>query len=76
MEYGQKAIEINSSSWNAHKWFAICVGARGEMQTVKEKLRDGHLFKEHLDTAININAQDATLHHMLGRFNYEVRAII
>jgi len=75
VEYGQKAIELNGDNWKAHKWFAICVGARGQLQSVKEKLKDGHVFKEHVDTAIRINPQDATLHHLLGRFNYEVAGL-
>lgn len=72
VEYGQKALEINNSSWKAHKWFAICVGGRGQLQSVKDKLRDGNMFKEHLDAAIAINPTDPALHHLVGRFNYEV----
>ncbi|XP_054280783.1 regulator of microtubule dynamics protein 1-like [Macrosteles quadrilineatus] len=75
VDYGQKAIEIDAENWKAHKWFAICVGARGQLQSVKEKLRDGHVFKEHVDKAIKINPQDATLHHLCGRFNYEVAGL-
>jgi len=75
VEFGQKALEVNKTNWKAHKWFAICVGARGELQSIKEKLMDGHTFKKHVDTAININPTDATLHHLLGRFNYEVAAL-
>uniref|UniRef100_A0A1B6GZ04 Regulator of microtubule dynamics protein 2 n=1 Tax=Cuerna arida TaxID=1464854 RepID=A0A1B6GZ04_9HEMI len=71
-EYGQKAIEMNNLSSNAHKWFAVCVGRRAQMQNMKDKLKDGHIFKDHVDKALDINPQDATLHHLRGRFNFEV----
>jgi len=40
---------------------------------VSEKIKNGVLFKEHLDIAISINPTDPILHHLLGRFSYEVK---
>lgn len=39
---------------------------------MKEKIHDGHLFKQHVDAAVKLNPMDPTLHHMLGRFAYDV----
>lgn len=43
--------------------------------STREKICDGHLFKKHLDAALAINPKDASLHHMLGRFDYEVSSL-
>lgn len=75
VNYAQDALQLDSSNANAHKWFAVCVGARGQFQGVKEKIRDGFVFKEHVEAAIVINPQDPTLHHLLGRFKYEVATL-
>lgn len=71
-EFGEKAVMLNDANFRAHKWYAICVGERGQLMSVRDKLKDGNLFKEHVDKAIAINPEDATLHHLLGRFYYEV----
>lgn len=70
--YAQDALKLDNSNANAHKWFAICTGARGPFQEFEDKVRDGIAIKEHVEMAIAINPQDPTLHHLLGRFKYEV----
>ncbi|XP_046683514.1 regulator of microtubule dynamics protein 1-like [Homalodisca vitripennis] len=72
VEYGQKAIDINEWNGNAHKWFAVCVGIRGQLQGVTGKLMDSQLFKIHLDKALTINPTDPTLHHLRGRYHLEM----
>ncbi|KAG8329596.1 Regulator of Microtubule Dynamics [Homalodisca vitripennis] len=72
VEYGQKAIDINKWNGNAHKWFAVCVGIRGQLQGVTGKLMDSQLFKIHLDKALTINPTDPTLHHLRGRYHLEL----
>uniref|UniRef100_A0A1B6DGK8 Regulator of microtubule dynamics protein 1 n=1 Tax=Clastoptera arizonana TaxID=38151 RepID=A0A1B6DGK8_9HEMI len=73
--YGKEAIEFDSNCSNSHKWYAICVGARGQFQGLKEKIQDGYVFKKHVEIAIQINSEDPTLHHLLGRFKYEVATL-
>lgn len=75
IEACRKALEINFDHAEIHKWLAILIGSRSEMVSTKEKINDGHLFKKHVDLALGLNPNDPSLHHMLGRFDYEVASL-
>lgn len=70
-----QALEINPNNGNAHKWMAILIGSRSDFQPIQRKIIDGQLFKSHIDKAISINPQDPSLHHLLGRFDYELAGL-
>lgn len=72
ISYAEKALGINSESSNVHKWYAICVGERGQFLPTKEKISDGFTFKKHVEEAVRLNPKDPILHHLLGRFFYEI----
>merc|ERR1719222_431446 len=69
---GEEALALDTNNSEAHKWFAIALGSRGEFQGVKEKILDGFEFKKHIDTAAELNPSDHITHHLLGRFCFEV----
>ncbi|CAL4061932.1 unnamed protein product, partial [Meganyctiphanes norvegica] len=71
-EHIEKALPLDGNSADIHKWYAILAGARGEYLGVKERVKTGTVFKHHIDLALQLQPQDATLHHLLGRFCYEV----
>jgi len=68
----EKALKLNDRSADAHKWYGITVGSKGDFLSTNEKIKNGFIFKEHIDRAVSLNPNDCTLHHLLGRFNYEV----
>lgn len=74
-EYAKRALELDDTNSEVHKWFAISVGSRGEFIGTKEKIEDGVTFKEHVDTALKLHPTDPSLHHLLGRFLYEVATL-
>jgi hypothetical protein len=39
---------------------------------MREKIEDGFVFKQHVDKALALRPDDPSLHHLLGRFKYEV----
>lgn len=65
-------MELDESNAEAHKWFAVNVGNRGEFLGTREKIEDGFVFKQHVDIALALQPDDPSLHHLLGRFSYEV----
>lgn len=73
--YAERAVEKKPNSAEAHKWYGVAVGARSEFGTVQEKIRDGFTFKEHIDVAVRLSPRDPVLHHLLGRFCYEVSGL-
>ena len=75
VQSGERALHINQDISEAHKWYAISLGSRGEFQGVKEKILDGFEFKKHIDRAAVLNPEDHITHHLLGRFCYEVSQV-
>ncbi|CAH1261781.1 RMDN3 [Branchiostoma lanceolatum] len=66
------ALAVDANSADAHKWFAIAVGSCSEFLSVQDKIKDGYKFKEHIERALELRPTDATVHHLLGRWCYEV----
>ncbi|NXI08725.1 RMD2 protein, partial [Irena cyanogastra] len=64
---------------DAHSWintlwdgFAIMCGYMSQFESVQNKIRNGYLFKEHLDKAIELKPQDPFLYYLNGRWCYSV----
>lgn len=70
--YAERALELDDSHAEAHKWFAVTVGTRGEFLGTRERIEGGFVFKQHVDKALALRPNDPSLHHLLGRFKYEV----
>ena len=75
VESGERALTLDQRNSEAHKWYAISLGSRGEFQGVKEKILDGFEFKKHIDLAAELNPGDHITHHLLGRFCFEVSQV-
>ncbi|KAJ8916674.1 hypothetical protein NQ315_000319 [Exocentrus adspersus] len=69
------ALRLDPGSAEAHKWYAILIGSRSDFVSLQEKISDGHLFKKHVDEALALSPRDPSLHHMLGRFDFEVAGL-
>ncbi|NXF57454.1 RMD2 protein, partial [Ciccaba nigrolineata] len=52
--------------------FAIMCGYMSQFESVQNKIRNGYLFKEHLDKAIELKPQDPFLYYLHGRWCYSV----
>ncbi|XP_012524454.1 regulator of microtubule dynamics protein 1 [Monomorium pharaonis] len=63
---------LNTSNADLYKWYAILVGVNGDLLPMAEKIQNGYRFKELVMKALEIRPDDADLHHLLGRFKYEV----
>ncbi|KGL89490.1 Regulator of microtubule dynamics protein 2 [Charadrius vociferus] len=63
------------SNFQSNKWehlFAIMCGYMSQFESVQNKIRNGYLFKEHLDKAIELKPQDPFLYYLNGRWCYSV----
>ncbi|NWI96902.1 RMD2 protein, partial [Pitta sordida] len=67
---------IDEKLWMPHSWgclrFAIMCGYMSQFESVQNKIRNGYLFKEHLDKAIELKPQDPFLYYLYGRWCYSV----
>ncbi|NXM69840.1 RMD2 protein, partial [Serilophus lunatus] len=68
---GKKYLCQMPSEWN-ETWFAIMCGYMSQFESVQNKIRNGYLFKEHLDKAIELKPQDPFLYYLNGRWCYSV----
>ncbi|NXH44547.1 RMD2 protein, partial [Dicaeum eximium] len=65
----------NIRNLQSNKWeylFAIMCGYMSQFESVQNKIRNGYLFKEHLDKAIELKPQDPFLYYLNGRWCYSV----
>ncbi|XP_058275684.1 regulator of microtubule dynamics protein 2 isoform X2 [Hirundo rustica] len=68
----ERAVELDAGSAESHQWFAIMCGYMSQFESVQNKIRNGYLFKEHLDKAIELKPQDPLLYYLNGRWCYSV----
>ncbi|KAM6083177.1 regulator of microtubule dynamics protein 2 isoform 2-T2 [Chlamydotis macqueenii] len=66
----EKAVQLDARSAESHQWFAIMCGYMSQFESVQNKIRNGYLFKEHLDKAIELKPQDPFLYYLNGRWCY------
>ncbi|KAJ4948274.1 hypothetical protein JOQ06_019810, partial [Pogonophryne albipinna] len=52
--------------------YAIICGIMAEYDTVQNKIKNGYIFKDHLDKAIELKPQDPLSYYLLGRWCYAV----
>nr|XP_056709129.1 regulator of microtubule dynamics protein 2 [Euleptes europaea] len=68
----ENAIHLDSSSAESHQWFAVMCGYLSQFESIQNKIKNGYLFKEHLDRAIHLKPRDPFLYYLTGRWCYEV----
>ncbi|XP_035256626.1 regulator of microtubule dynamics protein 2 isoform X1 [Anguilla anguilla] len=69
---GEEAITLNPMCAESHQWYAILCGLLSEYESVQNKIKNGYLFKDHLDKAIELKPQDPLSYYLLGRWCYAV----
>ncbi|XP_056903909.1 regulator of microtubule dynamics protein 2 isoform X1 [Takifugu flavidus] len=71
-QIGEEAVSLNPSCAESHQWFAIMCGIMTDYDTMQNKIKNGYIFKDHLDKAIELKPQDPLSYYMLGRWCYAV----
>ncbi|XP_068423977.1 regulator of microtubule dynamics protein 2 [Clinocottus analis] len=69
---GEEAVRLNPTCAESHQWYAIMCGIMAEYDTVQNKIKNGYIFKDHLDKAIELKPQDPMSYYLLGRWCYAV----
>ncbi|XP_076599930.1 regulator of microtubule dynamics protein 2 [Chaetodon auriga] len=69
---GEEAVSLNPTCAESHQWYAIMCGVMAEYDTIHNKIKNGYIFKDHLDKAIELKPQDPMSYYLLGRWCYAV----
>ena len=65
----QKALIIGEANFAVHKWYGIILSSIGDFEGTKARIGNSYKVKEHWEKAVELNPNDATSHHLLGRCN-------
>lgn len=64
------ALKINDQDFAIHKWFAILLDAKGELDGIKARVSQLETVKQHMIKAVELNPEDPTSWHLLGNFAF------
>ncbi|XP_069350408.1 regulator of microtubule dynamics protein 2 isoform X2 [Eulemur rufifrons] len=68
----ERAITRAPMNGHCHLWYAVLCGYVSEFEGLQNKVNYGHLFKEHLDIAIQLLPEESFLYYLKGRYCYTV----
>ncbi|XP_076830748.1 regulator of microtubule dynamics protein 2 isoform X2 [Brachyhypopomus gauderio] len=71
-QIGALAISVNPLCAESHQWYAILCGLLSEYESVQNKIKNGYLYKDHLDEAIKLKPHDPLSYYLMGRWCYAV----
>lgn len=69
---GEEAVQLNPTCADSHQWYAILCGMMSEYDTIQNKIKNGYIFKDHLDKAIELRPHDPLSYYLMGRWCYAV----
>lgn len=69
---GEEAVQLNPNCADSHQWYAITCGIMADYDTINNKIKNGYLFKDHLDKAIELKPHDPLSYYLMGRWCYAV----
>lgn len=65
-----KALELDDKNYCCHKWMAVLLDAKAELDGIKERVSQLETVKKHMQTAVDLNPGDPTNWHLLGNFAF------
>ena len=68
-------MEADDFNFKCHSWFGIILNEVGEIEGTKKLISYLYVVKEHWMRAAELNPQDATSQHLLGRWCYGIVTI-
>lgn len=65
-----EAVVQDDGNFACHKWMAILLDAKSELDGIKERVKQLETVKRHMERAVELNADDPTGWHLLGNFAF------
>jgi tetratricopeptide (TPR) repeat protein len=70
-----KALEIDSNIMETHLWYAIILEAVGNWKSLKEKISNAYIIKEHFLKSLQLNPQSSVVLYCLGSWCFTIASI-
>ncbi len=70
LDYATKALEMDESRAESHKWYGILIGQVGILEGTKQKILNSYEVKEHTLKAIELDPEDDGNFHVMGRWHH------
>jgi len=64
------SIEKDDQNFASHKWYAILLDAKSNLDGIKERVTQLENVKSHMQRAIELNPKDPTSRYILGEFAF------
>lgn len=64
------SLAKKEDNFAVHKWFAILLDAKSNLDGIKERVTQLETVKKHMQRAIELNPEDPTSRYILGEFAY------
>lgn len=65
-----ESLEKDDKNYAIHKWYAILLDAKSNLDGIKERITQLEVVKKHMERAIELNPEDATSRYILGEFAF------
>jgi len=69
-KYISSSLEKDDQNYSIHKWYAILLDAKSNLDGLKERVTQLEVVKNHMERAIELNPKDATSRYILGEFAF------
>lgn len=66
----RKALALDDKNYACHKWMAVLLDAKSELEGIKERVSHLETVKAHMTKAVELNPDDPTNWHLLGNFAF------
>ena len=69
-KYLTLSLELDDKNFATHKWYAILLDAKSNLDGIKERIQQLEKVKRHMQRAIELNPKDPTSRYILGEFAF------
>ena len=69
------AQELDNDDGDMHRWYGIILSGIGAHVSTKEYISNSFAIRSHWEQAIALNPSDASAHHLVGRWCFDVASM-
>lgn len=70
LDYAKKALELDDTRAESHKWYGILIGQVGILEGTKQKILNSYEVRDHTMKAIELDPDDDGNLHVMGRWHF------